>query len=156
MYVGARYIGFFLLCTLHSAGMVTSLLIGQGDHASGYMDKQRAVPNKDSWSPFLYWPKARAFTRLHQYHSLLITPRTVWNRNYYSWVPPLRVYLCLHCKIYLHKVTSQSGYSSFTVHWTGEYILLKEFTHCSHHQSSPSQFHQAPLTSRDPAQTLVG
>ena len=35
---------------------------------------------------------------------------------------------------YLVKVTSQSGYSSFRVNWTSEYIYYEEnFKHCNHH-----------------------
>jgi len=50
-------------------------------------------------------------------------------------------------------ITLQRGYSSFRVHWTGDYILWSEFTHWNHHPSSFSQFHSASLSLKQRAST---
>ena len=45
----------------------------------------------------------------------------------------LQYTVVIHCKNYLVKVTSDSSYSSFRYHWTGEYTLWKEFVITIHH-----------------------
>ena len=56
----------------------------------------------------------------------------------------------------LAKVTSQSGYSSFRVHWTGEYILWKNLhTVITIHYPPHNFIKLHALRSRNLAQTLV-
>ena len=71
---------------------------------------------------------------------------TFWSHPFFKWrekLPSKRLQkpeqfpLVLGSLHYLVEVTSLSGYSSFKVNWTCEYILWKEFKNCNPHLSPP-------------------